>query len=98
MRHLLIAITAVFLFSGCSQMAIDAGNKYIDKHDLRSKVTMVCYDLVDKKECPKGAKQLDINILPFIPLSSRFCLGIIDRNFTKPNGMYCYDYDFIENK
>jgi len=97
MKYLIMVVMAI-MFSGCSQMAIDAGNKYIKKHNLENSVTTVCYDLVDKKSCPKGTKQLDINILPFIPLSSRFCLGFVDIDSTKPDGMYCYKYDIIKNK
>jgi hypothetical protein len=71
--------------------------KYIAKHDLNEKVTRVCYDLYDKKECPNGVRQYDIDILPAIPGVSRFCFGVTEDMIT-PDGMYCYTRDIIKGE
>jgi PBP1b-binding outer membrane lipoprotein LpoB len=91
----ILAISAILLFTGCS-MVKPKVEEVINKYNLQDKVTVVCYDLFDKKECPIEAIQYDIDILHIIPDNSRFCLGILDNNFTVPQGMYCYSRDIIK--
>lgn len=98
MKTVFAGMVMVIVFSGCSAMAQKAGNDYIKQHGLEHKVSSACYDLVDKKDCPSGWMQYDINILPFIPISSRFCFGLneINKPFY-PVGMVCYSYDFVKD-
>ena len=87
-------MVSVIAFSGCSYKQI--AEDYITDNNLREKVTTVCYDLIDKKECPSNFKQYDIDIMSSIPLSSRFCFGITEGNFTVEDGMRCYTRDIIK--
>jgi hypothetical protein len=93
----ILAISAILLFTGCSIVKPKIEDT-ITKYNLEDKVTVVCYDLFDKKECPTKSVQYDINILSVIPYESRFCLGILDINFTVPDGMYCYSRDLYKGK
>ena len=94
MKKIILAVAIILTLSGCSQMAIDAGRDKMKEFDLQDDVTYICYDLINKKECPKDLLQLDINILPIVPGTSRFCFG-----FSKitPNeqGMHCYYRNWI---
>ena len=99
MRKILLSgvgLIVALMFSGCS-MAQQKAEAYIVKHGLQGKVTSVCYDYFDKKECPSDRKQLDIDILPFVPEDSRFCLGFVDSNSTKIDGMKCISRDIVKD-
>ena len=98
----LVGLIALMLFSGCAAKdfkveAQKAVEKYVDNNGLRHKVSTVCYDLLDKKACPTGTLQYDIQIVYWLP-ASRFCLGAVDSNATMPTGMYCYHRDIVEDK
>ena len=94
MKKIIFGAIALLMLSGCSYK--DIANNYIEKHNLGDKVTTVCYDLIDKKECPSNLKQYDIDIVSQIPLTSRFCFGFSDYNDTYPIGMKCYSRDLIK--
>ena len=95
MKYLIIAIA--ILFSGCASQYKVKVKEYVNKYDLKDRVTRVCYDYWDKKDCPKGTKQLDIDILPFVYGTSRICLGTAEsKDAIYPDGMICYDKDFIK--
>jgi len=92
----LILINLIF-FNGCtSVMSKQAAEEAIKSNGLDNHVTVVCYDIINKKKCPTGTMQLDINILPFIPFSSRFCFGVTREQLKLPVGMYCYTRDLIK--
>lgn len=94
MKYILM-IAVVMLMSGCTGAYKDRVEQKIKDAKLHEKVTTVCYDLIEKKECPSGALQFDVNILPFIPMNSRVCLGFTDANVSV-DGMYCYSRDIIK--
>ena len=91
---LILIVVIAMLFSGCSLKSI--AEDYIVKHELDKKVTTICLDIIDKKDCPRGFKEYNIDIVPKIPFSSRFCFGITDGNFTVEDGMRCYTRDIIK--
>jgi len=87
----------IIIFSGCSPLARNVAKETIKDNNLENKVTSICYDLIDKTECPKSWLQYDVSILPFIPYTSRFCFGLNEINSIKyPLGMGCYSYDFVK--
>ena len=97
-----IMMIALFIFAmlsaGCSQMAQEAVDEHLKTNHLENYVTTVCYDLVDKTDCPKRWYQYDINIVPFIPLSSRFCFSVIPENeVLMLQGKLCYSYDILKD-
>ena len=96
MKKMMIGVIAMVLFSGCAGTFKSNVEQAIRDNDLHNKATTVCYDLIDKKECPVGTLQLDVNILPFIPMTSRICAGVSDTNATFPDGMYCYRRNIIK--
>jgi len=98
-KILIMCVLALgLLFGGCAGKARAAAEQVIKDNGLGNKAATVCYDLIYKKECPKGTLQHDIKILPYIwnPFESRFCFGLTDINATMPKGMYCYSRDFIK--
>ena len=97
MRILMITLlTLMILLQGCKEVVKPKVEEVLTKYDLGDKVTIVCYDYFDKKECPIGTKQMDIDILPIVPNDSRFCFGFVDKNATIPNGMKCYKRDIVK--
>jgi len=97
MKRVIVGLGVVLAFSGCSMMK-DKAETFIAERGLDKKVSMICYDYFDKKECPSDTKQVDIDVLPFVPDSSRFCLGFVDKNATKVEGMKCVSRDIIKRK
>lgn len=97
LKVMALVAAMVVLMSGCSvkDLAVDAGNAYIKENRLSEKVTYMCYDLIDKKECPAELYQVDINILPIIPSDSRFCFGFGEEVVT-PEGMVCVSRGIIK--
>ena len=98
MKSLLVGLVAVALLTGCSGLARDVGATIIKENKLEDKQVTVCYDLWDKKDCPKSTKQYDRKLLPFWwnPLTSRFCVGLTETSSVSPEGMYCYNKDIIK--
>lgn len=95
MKKLAIFGLAILL-SGCAGSFKQSAEQVINKHNLRNKVTTVCYDYWDKKDCPKGTLQYDIDVVPYIPSNSRFCFGTTSSEDKTPIGMYCYKRDIIK--
>lgn len=99
MKKVILAITmivAIVGLSGCSATVRNASQELSKKEKLDPYVTYVCYDLINKKDCPSTLAQYDIDIFSLIPGESRFCFGfseIID----PVDGMTCFNYDFIKN-
>lgn len=87
------------MFSGCLGVSPDTykevGETFIKEHSLDTKVTYFCYDVIDKKDCPNTLMQYDINLLPYIPTSSRFCFGFSEV-IEIPQGMLCIKRDFVK--
>ena len=94
MKKIILAIALILTFSGCSQMALDAGSKQMTDYSLQNDVTYICYDWIDKKECPEQLMQLDIDILPYIFGTSRFCFGFSEIT-PNPECMNCYYHDLF---
>ncbi len=82
--------------SGCATMH-DRGVAYIKENHLEKAVTTICYDYWDKKDCPMGTFQADIDVLPSIPGTSRFCFGFTEVGTKYPAGMKCYSKDIVKN-
>ncbi len=98
MRYVYGLVCAGLLFSGCSvrDMAVDAGKSYIKEQKLGEQVTYLCYDLINKKDCPSSLHQADINLVPTIPFESRFCFGF-SKEVVTPDGMYCVHINLIKD-
>ena len=88
-------VVLLFSLSGCTAMR-DSGVAYIKKNHLENAVTTVCYDYWDKKECPLGTLQVDIDVLPSIPGYSRFCFGFTEVGVKYPTGMRCFSKDMVK--
>ena len=90
-------ILASLLLSGCSSHYKTAIKQYVEQNNLKERVTRVCYDYIDKKNCPNGSLQFDLDIVPYIFGTSRICLGTAESKYSKfPEGMICYEKDFIK--
>jgi len=92
---IVISILVVIVFSGCSVMK-DAGSAYLTEKKLDEKVTVMCYDYFDKKECPIRTVQADIDVFRFIPSFSRFCFGFVGYEDRMPEGMTCVKKNIIK--
>ncbi len=92
MNKIIIGMLLIIGLSGCSTMH-QAGQEFVASHNLKSRVTTVCYDYWNKKDCPSGTLEADINVLSFIPGDSRFCFGLTYGD--TPEGMTCAHVDVI---
>ena len=92
----ILSIMMVMMFSGCAGM-YDAGNTYLKEKKLDNLSTVLCYDYLDKKDCPSGFLQADIDVFSYIPSYSRFCFGFSEHNSTLPIGMSCVRKNIIKD-
>lgn len=89
----------LLIFSGCTAIidtiAIESGKEQIKEVGADDKATYFCYDLYNKKDCPRGTYQYDRDLVFLIPGTSRFCFGITP---VTPNqyGMHCWYHNFIK--
>ena len=100
MKKIMITLVMIvaMLSAGCSQMVKEAVDNHLKYSHLENYVTTVCYDLIDKTDCPKSWYQYDINIMPFVPLSSRFCFSVLPENeVLMLQGKVCYSYDVLKS-
>lgn len=96
-KKIIAGLVVVLMFSGCAGVMKDAGEQFIAKAGLNNKVTVVCYDYWDKKDCPLGTLQSDLDVLLFIPGESRFCYGFTDVDTVMPEGMQCLTRDLVKD-
>lgn len=98
MRILLTGLLIILTMSGCSQMAKDTAITYVKDHNLTNQVTRACYDssFFGFKKCPyAGMLEVEINIVPYIPITSKFCFSIAQQTHLRLSSMTCIQYDFI---
>ena len=93
---LAILAFVMVLLTGCKDTVKPIAEQFIKDNNLDDRVTTVCYDWIDKKPCPKGTFQTDIDILFFIPSDSRFCFGTTNSKQVMPDGMTCYKRNIIK--
>jgi hypothetical protein len=96
--HIIAAALAAFLFTGCAGAMQHAGEEYIKANGYNDDATFFCYDWLDKKPCPAGLLQVDLDVFSAVPGMSRFCFGFTDANATAPVGMICVRRDFVEER
>ena len=99
MKSLIIGLLVVLGVTGCSGVKPKVvAEEMLRNNSYGNKVTTVCYDLINKKDCPDGMRQIDRQVVPFWgnPLTSRFCFGFTKKDLVIPTGMYCYSRDIIK--